>query len=168
VEGAGNGPEQVTVVHGHDTMQVAGMGARYLQSRRGTIAIDVVGVGSGVYDRLKEQRLPGHVMEVQAGAGSNNDAMLNLRAELWWSLREALYRGEVSFSRLEEPIYQRLRAELTGPTYRHTSSGKVQIESKEEMKARGLASPDLADALCLWQHARSRARRRVSSFGAAA
>jgi hypothetical protein len=49
-----------------------------------------------------------------------------------------------------------------------TSSGKVQIESKEEMKARGLPSPDLADAFCLALYARSRARRRVSSFGAAA
>ena len=49
-----------------------------------------------------------------------------------------------------------------------TSSGKVQIESKEEMKARGLPSPDLADAFNLAIHARSRARHRVSTFGAAA
>jgi hypothetical protein len=149
-------------------MQVAGMGARYLRDRRGALAVDVVGVGSGVYDRLKEQRLPGTLIEVQAGGGTDNDALLNMRAELWWSVREALYRNELSFAKLDDATYQRLRAELTGPTYRLTSSGKVQIESKEEAKARGLPSPDLADALCLWHHARSRARRRVSSFGAAA
>ena len=168
VEGSGNGPELVTIVHGHDTMAVAGMGAQFLTGRRGSLAVDVVGVGSGVYDRLKEQRLPGTLHEVQAGGGSDNESLLNMRAELWWSVREALYRGELSFARLDEPTYQRLRAELTGPTYRLTSSGKVQIEAKEEMKARGLVSPDVADALCLWQYARSRARRRVSSFGAAA
>ena len=168
VEGSGNGPELVTIVHGHDTMAVAGIGARFLQDRRGAIAVDVVGVGSGVYDRLRELRLPGTLHEVQAGGGSDNDGMLNLRAELWWSLREAFYRGDLSLARLDETTYQRLRAELTGPTYRLTSSGKVQIEAKEEMKARGLPSPDVADALCLWQFARSRARRRVSSFGAAA
>jgi phage terminase large subunit len=149
-------------------MQVAGLAAAYLQSHRGAVAIDTVGVGSGVYDRLREQRLPGVIHDVQAGAGSDNDAMLNLRAELWWSVRDAFYRGEISLARLDEPTYQRLRAELTAPTYRHTSSGKVQIEAKEEMKARGLPSPDVADAFCLWQFARSRARRRVSSFGAAA
>jgi len=168
VEGSGNGPELVTIVHGHDTMAVAGMGARFLLDRRGALAVDVVGVGSGVYDRLKEQRLPGTLHEVQAGGGSDNEGMLNLRAELWWNVREALYRNELSFARLDEQTYQRLRAELTGPTYRLTSSGKVQIEAKEEMKARGLPSPDVADAFCLWQYARSRARRRVTSFGAAA
>jgi len=168
VEGQGNGPQLVTVVHGHDTMQVAGIGARFLSERRGQLAVDVVGIGAGVADRLREQRLPGAVIDVQAGGGSDNDAMLNMRAHLWWSVRESLYRGELSLARLDEPTYQRLRAELTGPTYRLTSSGKVQIESKEEMKARGLPSPDLADAFCLWHFARSRARRRVASFGAVA
>ena len=169
VEGSGNGPELVTVVHGHDTMAVAGLGARFLRDRRGTLAVDVVGIGSGVFDRLKEQRLPGTLLEVNAGAAaSDSDRLANLRAELWWTLRESFYRGEVSLARLDETTYARLRSELTAPTYRLTSSGKVLIESKEEMKARGVSSPDLADALCLWHHARSRARRRVSSFGAIA
>lgn len=169
VEGSGNGPELVTVVHGHDTMAVAGLGARYLRERRGSLAVDVIGVGSGVYDRLREQRLPGSLIEVNAGAGSADpDRMANLRAELWWSVREALYRGDISLRRLDDATYARLRAELTGPTYRLTSSGKVQVEAKEEMKARGLPSPDLADAFCLWHYARSRARSRVASFGAVA
>ena len=77
-------------------------------------------------------------------------------------------RGEVSLARLSDADYQRLRAELTAPSYRLTSSGKVQIESKDEMRARGVPSPDLADALLLQLHARARARRRATSFGAAA
>lgn len=168
VEGSGNGVEQVTIVHGHDTMAVAGMGARFLRERRGTLAVDEGGVGGGVYDRLHEQRIPGTILAVNAGSATDDDRLANMRAELWWSAREALYRGEVSLARMPDDQYQRLRAELTAPTYRFTSSGKVQIESKEEMKKRGVPSPDLADAFNLALHARSRARRRVSSFGAVA
>jgi phage terminase large subunit len=171
VEGSGNGPELVTVVHGHDTMAVAGLGARFLAGRRGVLAVDEGGVGGGVLDRLREQRLPGNVLGVNAGSGADNDPddrLVNMRAQLWWTAREALYRGEVSLARLPDDAYARLRSELTAPTYRFTSGGKVQIESKEELKKRGISSPDLADAFCLWLYARSRARRRVSSFGAAA
>lgn len=171
VEGGGNGPEVVTIAHGQDTMPTAGMGARFLTGRRGSLAIDDAGVGGGVVDRLREQRLPGQVLAVNAGSAADNDPedrYLNMRSQLWWSVREALYRGEISLSRMDEPTYLRLRSELTAPSYRFTSSGRVQIESKDEMRRRGVASPDLADALCLWYYARSRARRRVASFGAVA
>jgi hypothetical protein len=149
-------------------MAVAGLGARFLQDRRGVLAVDVVGVGSGVYDRLKEQHLPGRLLEVQAGGAPDNEAVQNIRAEMWWAVREALYRGEISLHRLDEQTYQRLRAELTAPTYRHASNGKIVLESKEELKARGLASPDVADAFVMWWRARASSVRRVASFGAAA
>jgi hypothetical protein len=42
-----------------------------------------------------------------------------------------------------------LIAELTAPTYTFTSTGKLQVESKADMKKRGLRSPDLADAFLL-------------------
>jgi len=174
VEGSGNGPEGATIVHGQDTMAVAGLGANYLLARRGTLAVDVIGVGGGVVDRLREQRLPGAVLGVNVGEGPDHDPDLlsNLRAQLWWDVRRQLDPHSpdepLSLARLDEPTYARLRAELTAPTYRMSSSGKVIVESKDEMKARGLPSPDLADAFNLAIYARSRARRRVSSFGAAA
>ena len=92
---------------------------------------------------------------------------------MWWDARRAFDPTNttdepLSLQRLSDLDYQRLRSELSAATYRMTSSGKVQIESKEEMKARGLASPDLADAFCLALYARSRARRRAGSFGAVA
>lgn len=171
VEGSGNGPELATIVHGHDTMAVAGMGARFLQDRRGTLAIDDGGVGGGVVDRLNEQRLPGSILAVNAGSSPDNDPderLANMRAQLWWSAREAMYRGEVSLARLPEEQYQRLRSELTAPTYRFTSSGRVMIEGKAEMQKRGLKSPDLADAFNLALYARFKSKRRTSSFGAMA
>ena len=173
MEGSGNGPETVEVVHGQDTMQVAGMGMRYLRERRGNLAVDVIGVGAGVVDRIKEQHPPGTLLGVNVAdvPDHDSDLLLNLRAQVWWDVRRSLdpkTDERISLMRLSEPDYARLRSELTAPTYRMTSSGKVQIESKEEMKARGLPSPDLADAFCLALYARSRARRRVSSFGAVA
>jgi hypothetical protein len=174
IEGSGNGPETATVVHGQDTMEVAGMGMAYLHRRRGTLAIDVIGVGGGVVDRIREQHPPGAVLPVNVGEAPDRDAdlLVNLRAQLWWEVRKQLDPNTtdepLSLARLSDMDYQRLRAELTAPTYKMTSSGKVQVESKDDMKARGLPSPDLADAFCLALYARSRARRRVSSFGAAA
>lgn len=174
LEGSGNGPESVTIVHGQDTMQVAGMGMAYLSKRRGTLAVDVIGVGGGVVDRIKEQHPPGKLLAVNVAESPDHDAdlLVNLRAQLWWDVRRQLdptySEDPLSFARLSEQDYMRLRAELTAPTYRMTSSGKVMIEGKEELKARGLPSPDLADAFCLALHARSRARRRVSNFGASA
>ena len=173
IDGNGNGPWTVEVRHGHDTMEVAGLGMAYLVGRRGTLAIDVIGVGAGVYDRIHEQRPPGDVLAVNVGEAPDHDTdlLVNLRAQLWWDVRNALDPRSpepLSLARLDDSSYQRLRSELTAPTYRMTSAGKVQVESKEEMKARGLSSPDLADAFCLALYARSRARRRVSSFGAAA
>jgi len=174
VEGSGNGPESAHIVHGQDTMVVAGIGKSYLDRRRGTLAVDVIGVGAGVVDRIREQHPPGTLLGVNVADAPQHDPelLLNLRAELWWDVRRQLDPATtdepLSLARLDESTYQRLRAELTAPTYRMTSSGKVQIESKEELKARGLPSPDLADAFNLAIHARSRARRRVRSFGAAA
>jgi hypothetical protein len=171
--GSGNGPEEVEVVHGQDTMATAGMGVRYLNTRRGTLGVDVIGVGGGVVDRIKEQRPPGQLLPVNVGErpDHDDDLLSNLRAQLWWDVRRALDPASpdepLSFARLPDTIYHRLRAELTAPTYRMSSSGKVIVESKEELKARGLPSPDLADAFCLALYARSRARRRVT-FGAAA
>ena len=42
-----------------------------------------------------------------------------------------------------------LIAELTLPSYKHLSTGKIQVESKEELKKRGVTSPDLADAFLI-------------------
>ena len=175
IDGSGNGPLTVRVVHGQDTMEVAGIGIAYLRERRGTLAVDVIGVGGGVVDRIKEQKPPGTILAVNVADSPDHDPdlLVNLRSQVWWDARRALdptntQDEPLSLARLDEQDYQRLRAELTTVTYRMTSSGKVQIESKEEMKARGLPSPDLADAFCLALYARSRARRRVSSFGAVA
>ena len=164
LEGSGNGPESVVVLHGHDLMTVAGFGSRYLLTRRGQLAVDIIGVGAGVFDRMKELKLPGSLLGVNAGAGPEEGLFVNLRAQLWWKAREAFQREEISLQRLDDANYQRLKQELSAVTYRPTSAGKIQIEGKEELKARGVGSPDVADAFILWLYSRNNRTRRTGSF----
>ena len=70
-------------------------------------------------------------------------AYLNKRAECWGLLRDWLKEGGWL------PKDDRLRDDLCAPEYGYTLAGKIQLERKEKMRARGLASHDLADALAL-------------------
>jgi hypothetical protein len=69
---------------------------------------------------------------------------LNLRSELWGKAKEWLEARDCKL-----PPNERLLSELATCKFRITSNGKIQIESKEEMRKRGYPSPDAADAFCL-------------------
>jgi phage terminase large subunit len=130
--------------HQEDTMQTAGRIVRVLAETRAAEArIDAVGLGAGVYDRLAEQCLP--VVEMQSGqAPLDSERFLNARAEWYWGLRERFEQGDIDLDEDEE-----LAAQLANLKFKFTSRGQIQIESKEDMKKRGLRSPDRADALML-------------------
>ena len=106
------------------------------------ILVDSIGLGSGVVDRLRELGLPVRGINV-AEAPSMGGTYLNLRSELWFKTK-AWFEDRAC----KLPKDDQLVAELTGIRYSFTSSGKMKAESKDEMRKRGLASPDLADALC--------------------
>jgi phage terminase large subunit len=110
--------------------------------------IDEGGLGSGVVDRLAEQRYK--VRGVNFGWKANSVAYANKRAEMWGTMREWLKTasiGSAGANASHENSY--LKAELCGPEYKLTSNGAIQLESKDSMKKRGVASPDVADALAL-------------------
>lgn len=107
------------------------------------ILVDSIGLGSGVVDRLRELDLPARGVNVSE-APAMTETYANLRAELWYKARGWLAGLD---SRL--PTDEELTAELVTPKYKFTSNGKIQVESKEEMKRRGLPSPDAADAFVL-------------------
>lgn len=107
------------------------------------ILVDSIGVGSGVVDRLRELGLPVRGVNV-AEAPSMGDTYLNLRSELWFKTK-----GWLEDRSCKLPKNEKLIAELSSIRYSFTSSGKMKAESKDEMRKRGLTSPDLADALCL-------------------
>jgi hypothetical protein len=107
------------------------------------ILIDVIGIGSGVVDRLRELNLPIRGVNVSE-APSTNKNYLNLRAELWFKIKDWLIQRDCRL-----PPDDDLMAQLVSPSYEYTSSGKIKLESKESMKRRGIKSPDKADALAL-------------------
>lgn len=114
------------------------------------VFVDEGGVGGGVVDRLRELRV--NVYGVDFGSGADNSDMrvrgekyANKRAEIWASMREWLKDGAIPDISTGEHIT--LLDELTGPTYTYNAKEAIQLESKKAMKLRGVASPNVADAL---------------------
>jgi len=127
---------------GADTMEIVGHVILAIEEFRPIlVVIDEGGVGAGVVDRLKEQRFK--VRGVDFGQKSRNPRMWgNKRAEMWGEMRDWLKIGHI-------PVDRALKTDMTGPTVKPDSSGTIFLESKKDMKARGLASPDAADALAV-------------------
>ena len=103
--------------------------------------VDEGGLGAGVVDRLKEQRYK--VRGVNFGWKSSKPAMWqNKHAEMWGDMRQWLRTASIPNDRM-------LKSDLCSPQYKTNSSGSIALEAKKDMKARGLASPDAADALAV-------------------
>lgn len=105
--------------------------------------IDSSGVGAGVYDRLMALGAP-NVFAVDFGsAATESERYQNKRVEMWWNMAEWVREQGVL------PNDARLRRDLTAPTYHFTKDNRIGLEAKEDMKKRGLPSPDFGDALAL-------------------
>ena len=125
---------------GDDTMTVVGHVIEAIEDFQPALTvIDEGGLGYGILDRLTEQRYK--VRGVNFGWKAKASIMWgNKRAELWGTMREWLKSASI-------PKDRQLKTDLTGPKTKPDSSGTVYLESKKDMKSRGLASPDAADAL---------------------
>lgn len=143
--------EKVKFWRGKDTMQVAGLVMdEYRLVEQTTpdllpaeILVDVIGLGAGVVDRLNELGLPVRGVNV-AESPAAGERFMRLRDELWFKVRDWFRARQCKIIKDDE-----LFGELAAPTYSFTSSGKILVEPKDEMKKRGLRSPDLADAFIL-------------------
>lgn len=108
------------------------------------IRVDGVGVGGGVVDMLAEQGLP--VWDLQAGAGAVDSLhFVNARAEWYFQLRDRFEAGAIDI----DPYDDELTSQLASLRYMFDSRGRIKIESKDDMRKRGMPSPDRADALML-------------------
>ena len=141
--------EPVKVYNQKDTMTLCGLILREwdnteMDDRPHEICVDVIGIGAGVVDRLSELGLP--VRGVNVGESSSvSDGFMRLRDELHWRLREWFEARNCKI-----PNDRALISELTVTKYKVLSTGRVQVESKDDMKKRLAGkSPDLADALML-------------------
>lgn len=127
---------------GDDTMTVAGhVAATIRECRPHMTVIDEGGLGYGVLDRLNEQGFS--VRGVNFGSKSGTPKVWgNKRAEMWGAMKQWLGSASLPNDRV-------LKSDLTGPRRRPDSSGVIFLEGKKEMRARGLSSPDAADALAV-------------------
>lgn len=136
--------EPVREWYGKDIMQTAGMIYMEYQDARNkpmSINVDVIGMGAGVVDRLKELGLPVVGINVSESA-SVSDHYSRLRDELWFLCRDWLEAKDCKLAD-DDPLI----AELTTVKYDIAgSTGKVKVEGKDEMKKRGVSSPNRADA----------------------
>jgi hypothetical protein len=139
-----------------DLMQTAGRVKGILDAHEGMNAVvDVIGIGAGVVDRLREQRVAVDGFNAAAGTrrrdSSNELGFVNCRAAAWWNLREILDPSHGSVVAL--PPDDLLLGDLTAPHWRVASGGRIQVESKDDIKKRIGRSTDDGDAVVMafWQ-----------------
>lgn len=130
---------------GLDTVQVAERIIEWMQKEApNATIIDGDGIGAGVVDHLKFRGFTAGVFEFHGGSAANDAAAyFNRRAEMWGTLRAWLGEGA------EIPDDPDLAADLTSPEYGFSNKSQIQLERKEDMKKRGLASPDAGDMLAM-------------------
>lgn len=146
--------------HNPDTMQTCGHAvAWYRKTNAEAVNVDTIGIGHGVVDRGVEQKLPFIGINVGEQAFEPEN-FVNRRAELWWDVRERFEQGLIDI----DPGDEDLAGELVEIRFKRTSSGKIQIESKADAKARGVASPNRADALML-SFASPRPKKKGGTWG---
>lgn len=152
----GNVVEYLKTFEKQEPMQTVGRLAAEVKADT-PIAVDIIGIGAGIYSRLRELKYKALGVNVSEKAlwsngkpitdKSGKQEFVNLRCALWWLLREALDpEGDVL---LALPPDDELTGDLTAPTWWYRSDGKIQVESKDDMRERLGRSPDRADAVAL-------------------
>lgn len=128
-----------------DTMSLVGIVIR-LAGNEGISEIDVdtIGVGKGVYDRLKEiDTWSDIVVGVNNGEKPENEEdFINVRAQSYWRLGESIKAG---YKLVRNQAWE----ELLVIKWKIQSDKKIKIKSKDEMLKEGILSPDVADALAM-------------------
>jgi hypothetical protein len=138
-------------------MEIAGLVQRIIrEDKPAKVNIDVGGLGAGVYDRLYETSSNRRVINAVNFGGKPVEPQrfdehadkaggpANRRAEMWSNLKKALEDGRFCL-----PDSDSLQADLASVGYKYNSSGQLLLESKQDMRKRGVPSPDEADAVAL-------------------
>ena len=132
---------------GYSTMELANaisdMYHQETDKQPNAVFIDTIGVGAGVYDRVEEKGLRAIDSNVSMKADLT-DIYQNKRAEMYFLLRDFIRKGG------KIPSDDELKEELLAIRYIYSkTSGKIQIQAKDEMKELIGRSPDKADSVAL-------------------
>lgn len=136
--------EPILTYDNADTMRTAEWLAGHIHNERPKYFLsDMVGVGQGVHDRLREFDLPSQIIGFKGSNKPRDSERFDyIIDELWWKLRELFEKGLISI-----PDDDELITELTNRRYSILPTGKIKLETKREMKSRGIRSPNKADML---------------------
>lgn len=139
----GNWFEILAVHQGLDSIQLAFRVGEWISKLRPDATfLDEVGVGAGALDQLRH--LGYDVIGVNGAHSAIDDKVnSNKRAEMWVGMRDWLKAGGCI------PDIKELRSDLTAPEYGYDGKDRIQLEKKEDMKARGIPSPDRGDCLSM-------------------
>lgn len=144
-------------VNGLDTVAVTGkvieLAKKYsdryeIPAQAIDIAVDVIGLGAGVYDNLINAGYNAHEVNVSERAW-NAENYTNLRSELWFEVYNMFLSGLVSIASVTDTTLLDLKKQLVAPLFTYDRVGRRQVEPKDDTKKRLDRSPDLADALML-------------------
>lgn len=132
---------------GLDVIQMGQKCIEYIDKEQpDAFVVDGDGIGAGVFDYLKHLGRGNSTVLIEFHGGqtaSDKAAYYNRRAEMWGLMRDWLVAGA------EIPNDPELEADLTSPQYGFSAQQQIQLEKKDDMKKRGLSSPDSGDMLAM-------------------
>ena len=130
-----------TIEKNDDDMRMANLIAQFEDEYKADAVFIDQGYGTGIYSIGKSMGRKWRL--VAFGGKAPNDMYLNMRAYMWGEMKEWLKEGG------SIPNEQGLYDDLVGPEAIIDKNGRIQLESKKDMKERGLPSPNKGDALAL-------------------
>lgn len=130
-----------TIEKNDDDMRMASLIAQFEDEYKADAVFIDQGYGTGIYSIGKSMGRKWRL--VAFGGKAPNDMYLNMRAYMWGEMKEWLKEGGAI------PNEQGLYDDLVGPEAIIDKNGRIQLESKKDMKERGLPSPNKGDALAL-------------------
>lgn len=109
------------------------------------INVDVIGVGGGVADQLRNNKGYTNVTDLVVSEKAKEDSkFINKRAEMYWNARQGMKDGIYTIGIHDED----LENQITSIRYEF-NNGRVKVEAKEKIRKRIGESPDEADGTCM-------------------
>lgn len=141
--------EEIRRYAGLDTMETVDRTLQVLDYPQALSVVDVIGVGAGVVDRLRQMRRDVIAFNASAQSGrrdvTGEFGFQNDRAAAWWRMRELLDPSKGSQVML--PDDDHMRVDLTAPRWSIKQGAKIAIESKDDIRKRLGRSTDTGDAV---------------------
>lgn len=122
------------------------------------VIVDIIGIGQGVYDKLRHRVADVNIVGLNVGElAANDDRYPRLRDELWCLTRDLFEERSISI-----PDDPDLLAELTNLKAAPNDDGRMKVEGKRELKARGVSSPNKADCVMMLAYFSTANRRKMA------